>query len=359
MRIDSVEIRDFRNIREAFLKPDPEMNVIYGENAQGKTNLIEAVWMFSGMKSFRGAKDAELKNFDSDFARIKTAFESSGRTQTAELTVTERRRATLNGVPLASPTELLGKFGAVVFSPSFLSIVQNGPSERRKFMDSAVCRLTPSYAALLAEYSRLIRQRNSLLKDAHLETALLDMLDVIDEKLCETGEKIIKKRREFLRTLAPFVCGIYDGLSSGKEELTLEYVRKYEKEAMSLREILKENRKFDLINKTTSAGPHRDDIDLYINGRSAREFGSQGQQRSCALALKLGESSVIRSVTGEEPVTLLDDVMSELDAGRQDYILNHIKGRQVFITCCEPSSVIRLNAGKRIRVEGGRITECI
>ena len=358
MRVDSVSIRDFRNIREAYLEPDPEMNIIFGENAQGKTNLIEAIWLFSGMKSFRGARDAELKNFESDFAKIKMTFEDAARVQSAELTVTERRRATLNGVPLPSPAGLLGKFGAVVFSPSFLSIIQSGPAERRRFMDAAICRLRPSYAPLLAEYGRLVRQRNSLLKDIYQETSLLEILDVIDDRLGDAGEKIVACRAEFLEQLAPFACGIYDGLSAGKEKLRVEYVRKYEQPGASLRETLRTNRRSDLINKTTSAGPHRDDLDVFINDVSAREFGSQGQQRSCALALKLGESSVIRSLTGEEPVTLLDDVMSELDTGRQDYILNHIKGRQVFITCCEPSSVIRLNVGKRISVAGGRIVEC-
>ncbi|MBQ7689377.1 MAG: DNA replication/repair protein RecF [Clostridia bacterium] len=358
MKINELEIKNFRNLTQIDLKPDPGMNVIYGENAQGKTNLIEAIWMLSGMKSFRGAKDTELKAFDSDFARISASFENADRTNDVEMTVTDRRRAVLNGVALLSPSALLGKFGAVVFSPAFLSIVQNGPSERRKFIDAAVCRISPAYATVLAEYARLLRQRNSLLKDVYHESSLLDMLDILDEKLARTGEVLIRRRKAFLEQLTPFVRDIYNGLSSGRETLQMRYVTQYDEEKQPLQAYLRENRKNDLINKTTCVGPHRDDMEILIDGARARLYGSQGQQRSCALALKLGESSVIKSVTGEEPVTLLDDVMSELDTNRQDYVLNHIKNRQVFITCCEPSSVIRLNGGKRINIAGGRIVSC-
>ena len=358
MKINKIDVRGFRNLQTLQLEPDPQINVIYGENAQGKTNFIEALWLFSGMKSFRGAKDAELVGFDSEFARIRMEFEDRNRTHTASITVTDRRRAELNGVKLPSPAGLLGKFGAVVFSPAFLSIVQSGPAERRRFLDSALCRLYPAYAPVLAAYGRLLKQRNSLLKDVGMEPALLDMLDVIDAQMSEAGEKLTAGRKKFLDALTPYACGIYDGLSGGREDLRLTYVEKDGERGGALADRLRENRKTDLITKTTGAGPHRDDLELFINGRSARLYGSQGQQRSCALALKLGESSVIRELTGEEPVTLLDDVMSELDTNRQDYILNHIKDRQVFITCCEPSSVIRLNEGKRISVAEGRIASC-
>lgn len=358
MRINEIEVRGFRNLAALRLEPDPQINVIYGENAQGKTNFIEALWLFSGMKSFRGAKDAELVGFDSEFARVKLRFEDADREQTAAITVTDRRRAELNGVKLPSPTGLLGKFGAVVFSPAFLSIVQSGPAERRKFMDSALCRLYPAYAPVLASYGRLLKQRNSLLKDAGREPALLEMLDVVDAQMAAVGERVTAGRKRFLEQLAPLACGIYDGLSGGRETLRIAYTEKENEARGGLAERLRANRKTDLTTGSSGVGPHRDDLELFINERSARLFGSQGQQRSCALALKLGESSVIRLLTGEEPVTLLDDVMSELDTGRQDYILNHIKDRQVFITCCEPSSVIRLNEGKRINIAEGRIAGC-
>lgn len=356
MKVNSLEIKGFRNIAEMKLEPDAGINIIYGENAQGKTNILEAIWLFSGLKSFRGAKDGELVGFDSDFARLKMCFETSLRTNRAEITVENRRSAVLNGVPLSSATGLLGRFSAVVFAPSFLSIIKEGPGERRKFTDAAICQLKPQYGALLADYNRLLKQRNSLLKDVVCNSALLDMLDVIDEKTCETGEKITAERESYLSDLKPFVCDIYSGLSSGREEISFGYIKKYaESGNMSLKDIFRKNRKEDILNKTTSAGPHRDDIEICINGISARLYGSQGQQRSCALALKLGEASVLKEATGEQPAALLDDVMSELDAARQDYILNHIKDWQVFITCCEPSSVLRMCSGKTFNIEKGRL----
>ena len=356
MRVTLLELKGFRNIQELYLEPDAGINIIYGENAQGKTNILEGLWLFSGLKSFRGAKDSELINFNGDFAKLKTEFVTSHRSNKAEITVAPRRSAVLNGVRLESCSGLIGKFGAVVFAPSFLSIIKDGPAERRKFIDSAICQLKPRYASLLLEYNRLIKQRNSLLRDVTYDSALLDMLDIIDEKTCETGERIIAERSLYLETLKPFVCGIYSGLASGREEISFEYIKKYDGgKNMLLSDIFRQNRKDDIINKTTSAGPHRDDMEIYINGISARLYGSQGQQRSCALALKLGEASVIKEQTGEQPAALLDDVMSELDANRQDYILNHIKDWQVFITCCEPSSVLRMCSGKTLNISKGRL----
>lgn len=355
-----LELKSFRNIKELHMEPDAGINVIYGENAQGKTNVLESIWLFSGLKSFRGARDTELVAFGSEQAKMKLGFDTAYRSNKAEITVNGKRNAVLNGVPLRSASELIGKFRAVVFAPSFLSIIKDGPGERRKFTDSAICQLKPNYAVLLADYTRLIKQRNSLLKDVSHHPALLDMLDVIDEKACETGERIILERSAYLETIKPRVCDIYGGLSSGREEISFEYVKKYASdENETLRDIFRRNRKEDILNKTTSAGPHRDDIDIFINGISARLYGSQGQQRSCALALKLGEAAVIRDQTGEQPVALLDDVMSELDTARQDYILNHIKDWQVFITCCEPSSVLRMCGGKTLNIEKGRLTGCI
>lgn len=359
MKVTEFELRGFRNIRELTLEPDAGINIIFGENAQGKTNILEGLWLFSGLKSFRGAKDSELIGFGSDHAKMKMSFETAARSNKAAMTVAARRTATLNGVELASCSGLMGKFRAVVFAPSFLSIIKDGPAERRKFIDSAVCQIRPQYAVLLAEYNRLIKQRNSLLKDVSYDSALLDMLDILDEKTSEIGERIIEERNTYLGYIKPFVRDIYGGLSSGREEISFEYIRKYaDGKDVSLREIFRANRKEDILNKTTCAGPHRDDMEICINGISARLYGSQGQQRSCALALKLGEASVIRDKTGEQPVALLDDVMSELDANRQDYILNHIKDWQVFITCCEPSSVLRMCSGRTFNISGGKLIQC-
>lgn len=356
MIVRRIEYKNFRNLQLLELEPSAGVNIVYGENAQGKTNLLEGIWLFSGMRSFRGAKDAELIRFGSEFGRLKMAFEAGGREQKAEITVSVKRKAKLNGVELPSCAGLIGKCSAVVFSPSFLSIVKNGPEERRKFLDAAICQIRPGYANLLAEYNRLLKQRNSLLKDIPIEPALLDMLDVIDERLTVAGERLVTERKSYIEELLPSVRRIYDGFSGGSEEMTVVYVEK-EPEKGPLAERLKANRKQDIINKTTSVGPHRDDLDITINGISARSFGSQGQQRSCAIALKMGEAEVMKNFTGEQPVVLLDDVMSELDANRQDFILNHIIDRQVFITCCEPSTVLRLCAGKTFHIEKGNLIQ--
>lgn len=356
MKVTALELKGFRNLEETLLQPDGGVNIIYGENAQGKTNILEALWLFSGLKSFRGAKDSELIRFGSRFAKMKCCFEDSRREQKAEMTIENRRSVKLNGVQLRSPTEIMGKFSAVVFSPSFMSLIKDGPEQRRRFIDSAICQIKPNFAPVLAEYNRLVRQRNSLLKDIQFESSLLDMLDVIDERLGIVGERIYEERKNYLELIIPEATSIYTGLSSGKEEISLLYLKKDgDKGEDTLADILKSNRKTDIINKTTSAGPHRDDIDITLNGISARSYGSQGQQRSCAVALKLAEASVIKNVTGEQPVILLDDVMSELDSARQDYILNHIRDRQVFVTCCEPSTIMRLCGGKTFNIEKGRI----
>lgn len=356
MKVRSLELKNFRNLNDINIFPDEGVNIIYGENAQGKTNILESVWLFSGLKSFRGAKDNELIRFNESFARMKCCFEDSKRENKAEIKIETRRSVKLNGVQLKSPAEIMGKFSAVVFAPSNMTLIKDGPEQRRKFIDAAICQIKPVFAPVLAEYNRLVKQRNSLLRDVQFASALLDMLDVLDERLAFTGEEIIKERKEYLSLISPAAGEIYSGLSGGREEISLSYIKKGgEKEERPLSAILKENRKYDIINKTTSAGPHRDDIEIKLNGIPVRSYGSQGQQRSCAVALKLAEASVIEAVTGEQPVILLDDVMSELDNSRQDYILNHIKDRQVFITCCEPSTIMRLCSGKTFNIEKGNI----
>ena len=357
MTLSELRFKDFRNLEEGVYTPGPGVNVIFGENAQGKTNLLEAIWLFSGMKSFRGAKDQELIGFEKPFARLKAVYTNNVRENKAQLTVAEKKTAVLNGVKLFGATEFLGKFSAVVFAPSFLSIVKSGPEERRRFLDASVCQLKPAYAAVVTEFSRLLRQRNALLKDAQFESSLLDMLDVLDERLAVVGDKVTEERKKYLENLTPKVEEIYAGLSGGREEIGFCYLSK-SRDSGGFKDLLRQNRREDLLSKTTTGGPHRDDLEIVINGRSARVYGSQGQQRSAALALKFGESEVLLDETGEMPVVLLDDVMSELDAVRQDFILNHIEGRQVFITCCDPDTVGRLSGGTKTEIKNGRILPC-
>ncbi len=354
MVVTELKCRNFRNLREVLLTPCEEVNIIYGENAQGKTNLAEAIWLFCGMKSFRGAKDAELINHGADFAKLELKFRNSARENRAELTVANKRSAALNGVKLPGAPALIGKFSAVVFAPSFLSIIENGPAERRRFLDTAVCQLKPSFAGVAAEYARLLKQRNSLLRDIAVESSLIDLLDVLDEKLCRTGEAVTAARKAYLEKLAPAAEEIYAGLSGGREAIGFRYVGRY---GDNMAAALKSARREDFFNKTTSVGPHRDDIEITLNGLPVRVYGSQGQKRSCAVAMKLTEAELLRENSGEQPVILLDDVMSELDAMRQDYILNPLKNRQVFINCCEPGTLLRSTGGKPFRVMEGEVFE--
>ena len=362
MTVNSVKIKNFRNIADLSFTADNGVNVIYGENAQGKTNILESIWLFTGCKSFRGAKDNELIKFGEDFAKINLDFCDNLREKKSEITIADKKKnASLNGVSLRSTAELIGSFYAVIFSPVHLSLIKDGPSARRKFLDTALCQLKPSYAEHLAGYKRALVQRNALLKDLHLNSELYDMLDTWDDQLARYSALVIKERLQYVDLLSDYSKSIYSGISENKESFSVFYSKNICKD-ISVKDIylseienLKNSRKEDILSKTSTVGPHRDDLEILINNVSARSFGSQGQQRSCALALKLGESEIIKKVTGETPVALLDDVMSELDEKRQDYVLNHINDRQVFLTCCDPSQVLRLCGGKSFLIKGGEI----
>ncbi len=359
MKINRIEIENFRNIESLNLTFD-DVNIIWGENAQGKTNLLEAIYLFTGSKSFRGARDKDLIKFNSDFARIKIDFESSERSQNAELVIKERRAARLNGVKKKSPAELGNEIKAVIFSPVHLSMIKDGPAERRKFVDGALCQIKANYYSVLKKYNRNLEQRNAVLKDIAAHDELKSMLYVWDASLAAEGAKIIYQRLKYIEAILPYAKEIFSGLSGGKEEIDIRLIGEFEYEGLTQSEIesklkaaLSEKQHIDIINKITKTGPHRDDIEILINGKSARLFGSQGQQRSCVLALKLAEASLLKNMTEEEPIALLDDVMSELDEGRQDYILNHIKDWQVFITCCDANTILRLKEGKTINIKEG------
>ena len=361
MKINSISIENFRNIEKLDLDFD-DVNIIYGQNAQGKTNLIEAIYLFTGSKSFRGVKDRELIRFGCDFSKLKIDFESENRNQTAEIRIDGKRTAYLNGIKKKSPSVLGEELKAVIFSPVHLSMIKDGPSERRRFIDNALCQLKYNYRNVLKEYNRALSQRNMLLKDISKNSSLADMLYIWDKNLAATGAKIIYQRNKYVEALLPFAKEVFDGLSGGREEIDLVLKGPFDYRDLSLKEIenkllitFEKSRGSDFMNRITTAGPHRDDMEILINSKSARTYGSQGQQRSCVLALKLAEASLLKEMTQNEPLALLDDVMSELDITRQDYILNHIKNWQVFITCCDADTVLRLKKGKTFHIENGGI----
>lgn len=364
MKITRLTVQSFRNLMPDSIQPHACMNLIYGENAQGKTNLLEAMWLFTGGHSFRGVKDADLIQFGADACTLELEFFAQERDQTASLTLANgKRTASINGIPQRSAVSLVGTFCAVLFSPEHLSFVKGGPGQRRAFLDTALCQSRPAYAKQFALYQRTLQQRNSLLKDIPRHPELLDTLEIWDQKLSAYGSYLVQQRQQYLSLIAQPVREMYAGISRGKEELSLSYVSSVRHDPdtpfgqADFYEALHSARQSDLAFGYTAIGPHRDDLDLRVDQISARLFGSQGQQRSIVLAVKLAEAEALQRLTGEPPVIFLDDVLSELDAGRQDFLLNHLKGRQVFLTCCDPNQVRGFQNGALLRVEQGSISQ--
>ncbi len=338
------------------------MNIIYGENGQGKTNIIESIWLLTGFYSFRARKNAQLIQQGGDEAEICDRFYSHMREQNAVMKINKKKEITLNGIKEESPRVMMGKYYAVVFSPATLGLVQDGPGERRKMLDIALSLIKPNYAVIMSRYLRVLDQRNALLKKMGERSFENDYIMPWDTELANLGAKIIKYRLDYIEMLSEISTEIYEGISSGREKFSFHY--DFSPENISEEEIkekliadIEKSRDADLKRLYTNAGPHTHDLVLNLNGRDARVFGSQGQQRSCALALKLGEASIIETVTGESPVVLLDDVMSELDESRQTFILNYLDSWQVFITCCDPSTLLRSKKGKAFEVVEGKIRE--
>ncbi|MBQ0084259.1 MAG: DNA replication/repair protein RecF [Clostridiales bacterium] len=352
MILENISLKNYRNIEFAEIAADKNMNIICGDNAQGKTNLIEAIWLLTGTKSFRGAKENEIIKFSSEKAIINAKVFSHGLESEIKIEIGEKKTFFVNGKK-ANGTDLLEKFNAIVFSPNDISLVYGEPSFRRKFLDVSICQIYPKYAQYLKNYARALTQRASILKESKNDASLKFFLDDFENELVKNGEKIIEYRRRYLKKLLFYAPDIYHDLSGKKEKIDIEYLCSVKSDFLSE---LKANRKEDILKGATSVGPHRDDMVFLINGKRAKEFSSQGQKRSIALTLKLASAQILKEITGEQPVALLDDVMSELDKTRQDYILNHISNWQVFLTCCEKAHFENLAKGKIFSVKNGEIT---
>lgn len=360
MVVKSLEFENFRNLKNTTIIPSDGINVICGDNAQGKTNLIECLWLFTGGRSFRGAKDNELIAFGKNFSKVKLCFNSCGRDQTIEINIRNNRRsAVLNDVPKNYISQIIGVFCAVIFSPDHLTLIKSGPEERRNFIDSAICQIKPSYASALAKYKRVLNERNALLKDIPRHRELEDTLDIWNERLALEGAAIAYERFAYIKKLSELAVKFYDGISDGKEKLSMSFKNSFKCDEnmsrielkISLLTALQKKQSDDIYTGFTTTGVHRDDLVVKINGKDAKSFGSQGQQRSAVLSMKLAEASVLGEEKGEKPVILLDDVLSELDTSRQDYLLNRLENLQVFITCCEYS----VNSENLIHVQNGQI----
>lgn len=360
MILKALEVENYRNIPAARFEPGRELTVICGKNGQGKTNLLEAVWLLTGGKSFRGAKDAELIRENAGYAVAEGETQGFGKESRIRVFVggqpgaRKARTVRVNGVDYGRAANAAGTFTAVVFDPGHLSLVKGSPEGRRRFLDAALCQLYPGYVTLLRRYSRLVTQKNALLKSYWQTPDANGLLDVFDEKLAESGAAVSAKRQEYLALIEPEITGTYRDIASGSETLAIQYEPSFEPEK-GLAPVLRESRARDIAAGFCTAGPHREDFSISIDGRAAKVFASQGQQRSAVLSLKLAEAAGAQKITGEHPVMLLDDVLSELDPRRQAFVLGRITSGQVFITCCEDMGLGRLREGKTFHIHAGTL----
>lgn len=366
MIVRDLTLDGFRNYDRARVSFCPGVNVIYGENAQGKTNLLEAVFYLSGARSHRARSDRELIGFDRDRALLSADLFSRDRDFTVEAVLRRcaRRTLTVNGVKLKTAAELSGVLHTVLFCPEDLMLIREGAAARRKFMDLSLCQLRPRYAAALAEYRRLYEHKTRILRDWEEKPSLLDTLDDFSRRMARIGAILIHYRARYCRELSCQASLIHQDFSGGGETLSLRYrtvssVCDPLQPASALYPLLwdhmQAHRRAELETRCCLSGPHKDDIEVELSGRSARQFASQGQTRTAALSMKLADRELHRADTGEYPVLLLDDVLSELDRKRQAFVLNRIGGGQVFITCCEEEKLEALDAGAAFRVERGAI----
>ncbi len=333
MIIKSLELADFRNYETLEINFDKGTNILYGDNAQGKTNILEAIYVSATTKSHKGSKDREIINFDKEEAHIRTYLEKEDVEYKVDMHLRKNKSKgiAIDGKKIKKAAELLGLLNIVFFSPEDLAIIKNGPSERRRFADMELCQLDSFYLYNLNHYNKIINQRNKLLKDMYFNPGLKETLNIWDSQLVSFGSKIIERRSIFAGQLCEIINEIHSKLSGGKEKLTVKYEPDVSIE--NFEEKMKENQEKDIRSKMTSTGPHRDDFSFIVNGIDIRRYGSQGQQRTAALSLKLSEIELVKKVTKDTPVLLLDDVLSELDSNRQNYLLNSIGDIQTIITC--------------------------
>ena len=366
MIVKRIQLDFFRNYAHLDAAFSPEINVIYGENAQGKTNLLEAVAYLSAARSHRARYDRELIQFDIDSAFVKAEVFSRERDFTLELELhrNARRQIFSNGVRLKTAGELSGIVNTVLFCPEDLYLIREGAVARRRFLDDCICQLRPKYDAALTEYKKLYEHKTRILRDWEENPSLLDTLDDFNLRMAQTGAILIHYRAHFIRKLMETAPAIHKDFSGGREELKLSYetVKTIPDPLAPPKELLpkllehqESHRRAELDSRQCLSGPHKDDLIVNINGISAKQYGSQGQTRTAVLSLKLGSREIFRQDSGEYPVLLLDDVLSELDERRQRFVLERITGGQVFITCCEEERLTGLERGKTFLIQNGAL----
>lgn len=359
MIIKSIQLKNFRNYEDLTISFDEGTNILYGDNAQGKTNILEAAYMSGTSKSHKGCRDKEMIRFLEQEAHLRTVVLKQGREFQVDMHLKHNRSKgiAVDKMPLKKAGELFGILNIVFFSPEDLNIIKNGPKERRRFLDSELCQLDRIYLSDLANYNKILNQRNKLLKDMVYRPDLKETLPVWDMQLSDTGKKIISRRKKFVEELNEIVFGIHYKISGEKEKLRLTY--EADVDDVLFEEALQKALPRDIKQCQTSVGPHRDDLLFSIEGVDIRKYGSQGQQRTSALSLKLSEIELVRKSIHDTPVLLLDDVLSELDSSRQNYLLNSICDTQTIITCTGLDEFVRnrFHINKVFQVINGSVFE--
>lgn len=357
MKLKSLKLQNYRNYDLLNIDFDGNTNIFYGDNAQGKTNILESIYLASTSKSHRGSKDRDIIRFEKEEAHIELVINKKGLDFYIDMHLKKNspKGIAINKLPIRKASELFGIINIVFFSPEDLNIIKNGPSERRRFIDLELAQLDRVYLSNLANYNKVLNQRNKLLKDAYNRDDLMGTLEIWDMQLVDYGNKVIERRNLFINQLNDIISDIHYKLSGNKEKLVLYYEKS--NGAMPLEESLNKYKTRDLRMKSTSVGPHRDDIAFMVNGLDIRRFGSQGQQRTAALSLKMAEIEIVKIITKDTPVLLLDDVLSELDKNRQNYLLDSIHDIQTLITCTGVDDFIkhRFNIDKIFYVENGSV----
>lgn len=357
MILKSLELANFRNYEELNISFDKGTNILYGDNAQGKTNILEAIYVSATTKSHKGSKDKEIINFDKEEAHIRTYLEKENVETRVDMHLRKNKSKgiAIDGQKIKKAADLMGLLNVVFFSPEDLSIIKDGPAERRRFADMELCQLDSFYLYNLNHYNKIIGQRNKLLKDMYFQPELKETLNIWDSQLVSFGSKIIERREQFVKQLGDIIFDIHKKLSGGKEELVIAYepdvsIEDFEKQ-------MKYNQDKDIRLKQTTTGPHRDDFSFVVNGVDIRKYGSQGQQRTAALSLKLSEIELVKKTSKDTPVLLLDDVLSELDSNRQNYLLNSIGNIQTIISCTGLDEFInnRFEINKIFKVTNGTV----
>ena len=341
MCIKNIKIKNFRNYTVEEINLEKNINIFYGENAQGKTNIIEAIFLCSLGKSFRAKKDNEMIKLNEENAIVEIEYEKSDRDGKIKIEIGNKKNIYLNGIKIKKLSELLGNLNIVIFTPDDINILKGGPQNRRRFLDIMISQLRPNYMHILNLYLKTIEQRNKYLRQIKEEHKDENLLEIWDEKLAEYAVKIYEYRKEFIEKIIKKINIIHKNITNGEEQIELEYITECDNKEKYL-QLLKERRKLDIIKGFTTKGIHRDDFVIYINKKEIKIFGSQGQNRTAMLSLKLAELQVIYDEIGEYPILLLDDFMSELDRTRRKNFLENIEGTQVIITGTEKLDIENL-----------------